>query len=172
MSIDRLIHWRVAEKRLFPLLPRAAGGTVRRAMFLSEELWELLATSHEDLEMEERIGGLQADLETFVESPTIDSKYLFLLYPARDAVWEVRSVRPDPSIRVLGLFAADDVFVATNYALRESLGSWQSREWKEVKRVAHRRWTQLFHPYQPRMETSARRLVSGAIDGRYFKERA
>lgn len=141
-------------------------------MFLSEELWDLLATSHEDLEMEERIGVLQADLEMFVESPSIDPKYLFLLYPARDAVWEIRSVRPNPSVRVLGLFAADDAFIATNCVLRETLGGWQSREWKEVKRTAHRRWTQLFHPYQPRIETTARRLVSGAIDGRYFKERA
>jgi hypothetical protein len=141
-------------------------------MFLSVELWELLNTAHEDPEMEDRLGDLQADLELFVASPSIDPKYLFHLYPARDAVWEIRSARPDPSIRVLGLFASRDVFIASNCALREHLGGWQSREWKEVKRTARRRRTQLFHSYQPVIGTDARTLVTGAIDGRYFKERA
>lgn len=171
MSIQTSIQWRVSEGQLFPLLPKAAGCTPRRAMFLSSELWDLLNTAHEDPEMEDRLGYLQADLEFFVESASIDPKYLFLLYPMRDAVWEIRSVRPDPSIRVLGLFAARDVFVATNFALRERLGGWQSREWKEVKRMARRRWAQLLHPYPPRVGTDARRVVTGAINGRYFKER-
>ena len=39
--------------------------------------------------MERRVAELQADLEVFVEARTIDPKYLFLLYPARDAVWEI-----------------------------------------------------------------------------------
>jgi len=141
-------------------------------MLLSAELWELLNATYDDPEMEDRMGDLQADLEFFVESPTIDPKYLFHLYPARDAVWEIRSVRPAPSIRVLGSFADKDVFVATNYALRSELGGWQSREWKNVKRTAHRRWTALLQPYDPRRGTDARAFVSGAIDGKYFKERA
>jgi hypothetical protein len=140
-------------------------------MFLSSELWELLNAPYEDEEMEDRIGDLQADLEFFVESPSIDPKYLFLLYPARDAVWEIRSIRPTPSIRVLGLFAARDVFIATNHAMRDDLGGWQSREWKQVKRTAVRCWAQLFHPYKPLAGTDASKLVTGAIDGRYFKER-
>lgn len=171
MSIVQLIHWRVSEKRLFPLLPKAAGATPRRAMFLSSELWDLLNYSHEDPEMEDRLGNLQADLEFFVESDTIDPKYLFHLYPSRDAVWEIRSVRPDPSIRVLGLFAKKDIFIATNHALRSDLDGWQSREWKVVKRAARARWAQLFHPYMPQIGTDATKLVTGAIDGRYFKER-
>jgi len=61
-------------------------------------------------------------LEQFAEGQSIDPAYLKLLAPARDAVWEIRSVRPAPSIRVLGRFAEYDVFVATNYALRKPLG--------------------------------------------------
>ena len=30
---------------------------------------------------------------------TIDPKYLFLLAPARDAIWEIRSIRDAPSIK-------------------------------------------------------------------------
>lgn len=140
-------------------------------MFLSGELWDLLRFEHEDQDLEERLGILQADLEFFVTSKTIDPKYLFHLYPPRDAVWEIRSVRPDPSIRVLGLFAAKDLFIATNHAMRAELGGWQSRQWKVVKRTARARWTQLFLPYLPEIGTDATKLVTGALDGRYFKER-
>lgn len=171
MSIEQVVRWRVAEKRLFPLLPKAAGATPRRAMFLSSELWDLLRFEHQDPDMEDRLGHLQADLEFFVTSETIDPKYLFHLYPARDAVWEIRSVRPDPSIRVLGLFATKDFFIATNHAMRAELGSWQSRRWKVVKQTARARWTQLLHPYLPEIGTDATKLVTGALDGRYFKER-
>lgn len=172
MSIEQLIHWRVNEKRLFPLLPEAAGATPRRAMFLSSELWDLLSADHMvDPDMEDRLGKLQADLEFFVENGAIDPKYLFHLYPARDAVWEIRSVRPDPSIRVLGLFAKKDLFIATNHVLRADLGGWQSREWKAVKRAARARWAQMFHPYMPQIGTDVTQLVTGALDGRYFKER-
>ena len=73
------------------------------------------------------MGTLQADLELFAEGQPIDPKYLFLLYPPAEGVWEIRSIRPHPSIRVLGLFAQKDVFIATNLELRENLGGWQSR---------------------------------------------
>lgn len=139
-------------------------------MFVSEGIWSLLTTAYENEEMEDRLGKLQADLELFAEGQPIDPKYLFLLHPARDAVWEIRSVRDVPSIRVLGLFADKDVFIATNHALREMLGGWNSREWKNVKRGARACWTRLFSTYQPLTSTNVRDLVSGAIDGRYFKE--
>ncbi|CAN7732787.1 hypothetical protein LJR220_001888 [Bradyrhizobium sp. LjRoot220] len=119
--------------------------------------------------MEDRLGILQADLEQFAEGRTIDPKYLFLLYPATEGVWEIRSLRPDPSIRVLGFFAKRDVFIATNLALRENLGGWESREWKDIKRLARTRWGHLFHTYNPMVSTNLSELVTGTIDGKYFK---
>lgn len=116
-----------------------------------------------------RIAQLQADLEVFVEGRSIDPKYLFLLYPMRDGVWEIRSVRDRPSIRVLGLFACKDVFIATNHALREDLGDWNSREWKAVQREARAEWRRLFGAYDPQITTDIRELVTGALDGKYFK---
>jgi hypothetical protein len=138
-------------------------------MFISEDIRTMLAATHEDPDMEERMGVLQADLELFAEGQPIDPKYLFRLYPAEDCVWEIRSVRPQPSIRVLGLFADQDVFVATNMALRETLGGWQSREWKNVKRTARAMWSQLFHTYQPLNSSNIHDLVTGAVDAKYFK---
>lgn len=169
MSIEDLISHKVGAGMLFPLIPRAAGSAPRRAMFVSEDIWSLLSTEHQDDDMEERLGILQADLELFAEGRTIDPKYLFLLYPASEGVWEIRSVRPDPSIRVLGFFAKKDVYIATNLALRENLGGWESREWKDVKRLARTRWGHLFHTFQPLVSTNISDLVTGTIDGKYFK---
>jgi hypothetical protein len=169
MSIEDLIRHKVGAGMLFPLIPRAAGSTPRRAMFVSEDIWSLLSTEHQDDDMEDRLGILQADLEQFAEGRTIDPKYLFLLYPASEGVWEIRSLRPDPSIRVLGFFARRDVYIATNLALRENLGGWESRQWKDVKRLARTRWGHLFHTYQPLISTNLSDLVTGTIDGKYFK---
>jgi hypothetical protein len=169
MSIEDLIKHKVGAGMLFPLIPRAHGSTPRRAMFVSEDIWSLLSTEHQDDEMEDRLGILQADLELFAEGRTIDPKYLFLLYPASEGIWEIRSVRPNPSIRVLGFFAKKDVYIATNLALRESLGGWESREWKNVKRLARTRWGHLFHTFHPLISTNLSDLVTGSIDGKYFK---
>jgi hypothetical protein len=138
-------------------------------MLASEEVWKALSTTYRDEEMEDRMGTLQADLEVFTEIQPIHPKYLFLLYPLSQGVWEIRSVRDDPSIRVLGLFPKRDVFVATNMALREDLGGWQSREWKDVKKIARARWNILFHTYQPIITSNVHDVVSGAANGKYFK---
>ena len=119
MSIEDEIVDRVARGMLYPLLPQAAGETPRRVMLLTEFLWGFLNSPEGDQDWEQRVGELRADLETFVVADEIRPKYLFLLYPARDAVWEIRSTRTNPTIRVLGLFPQKDVYVATDYALRE-----------------------------------------------------
>lgn len=172
MSIHDEIVDRVRRQMIYPVLPRAKGGTIRRALFVSEALHAFLTSPKGDLDWERRVAELQADLEVFVEARTIDPKYLFLLYPARDAVWEIRSVREQPSIRVLGLFASKDIFIATNHALREDLGGWESREWRTVKRAARAEWRRLFNPYDPTTGTDAKALVTGALDGKYFKTSA
>jgi hypothetical protein len=170
MSIEALIHDRYKRGMLFPLVPEVRGDPIRRAMFLSEDLWEALTSPTGDFSWEQRVGVLRADLEAFVVLPVIAPKYLFLLYPAAKGVWEIRSVREDPSIRVLGLFASKDVFIATNFALREQLGGWQSREWKVVKRAALAQWRRLLSPYNPIATTDVKQVVTGAIDGKYFKD--
>ena len=172
MSIEVEILDAVRRRMLFPLLPLAAGEAPRRAMFVEERLWQFLESPDGDEEWERRVGELRADLERFVTGQPIDPKYLFLLYPAPDAVWEIRSVGTDPSIRVLGLFPLQDAFIATNFALRSELGGWQSRGWKEVKRAARAAWRRLFNPYQPIVTTQVSDIVTGAIDGRYFKGRS
>lgn len=169
MSIEDEIVDKVNRGMLFPLTPKAAGAPIRRALFVGEALWNDLNSTEGDTEWDERMGRLQADLEVFVIEEFIEPKYLFRLWPPRDAVWEIRSVRDKPSIRVLGLFALKDVFVSTNYALRETLGGWQSRAWRDVKRIAKAIWRQLFPTYRPVVNMNVSEVISGAVDGRYFK---
>jgi hypothetical protein len=169
MSIDDEIKDRCQRRMLYPLLPISPGATIRRAMFVAEPLWDELNSPEGDLEWEERIGYLWADLENFVTAREIEPKYLFLLYPAGDCIWEIRSRQPSPSVRVLGLFAVKDRFIATNYALRSSLGGWQSREWKAVKRAGRAVWRWLFPAYDPVETTDVSIVVTGAINGKYFK---
>ena len=179
MSIEDEVLDKCRRKMLFPLLPKAAGAPVLRAMFVAEGLWKDLNSTEGDPVWDERIGRLRADLEVFVTEASINPKYLFHLYPAADAVWEIRSVKDDPSIRVLGLFPVKDAFVSTNYVLREALVErragklvdWQSRGWKSVKRMAKAVWRSLFGTYQPIISTDAKQVCSGATDEIFYKER-
>ncbi|MFZ5674163.1 MAG: hypothetical protein ACOZAM_14475 [Pseudomonadota bacterium] len=138
-------------------------------MFVDENLQAVLDSPIGTAEWEQRVASLRADLEAFVTLKDIGPKYLFLLYPGTKGVWEIRSVQEEPSVRVLGLFAARDVFVATNYALREDLGAWQSRAWKDVKLTAWARWRIHLHTYQPIITNDVHAVVSGAVNGKYFK---
>jgi len=169
-EMQDLILDRVARNMLFPLIPLAAGEAPIRALFVEEDLWALLDSPEGDEDWEKRVGELRADLERFVTGEKIDPKYLFLLYPASEAVWEIRSIGADPSVRVLGLFPDKDIFIATNHALRSELGGWQSRMWKYVKKAARSVWRHLFHPYEPKITMNVADLVSGAESGKYFKE--
>jgi len=172
MSITDLMIDRLQRQMLYPLLPKAAGMAANRAMLIEERLYRVLsAPEGDDEEWEKRVGELQADLERFASGDDITPEYLKLLYPSGMGVWEIRSVADEPSIRVLGLFPEKDVFVATNFELREVLGGWQSRAWKSVKRIARTIWTILFHTYQPIITTDVNQIVSGALDGKYFTDR-
>jgi hypothetical protein len=172
MSIQDEIVDRVERGMLFPLIPKARGATIRRAMFVAEDLWIELNSPEGNPEWDERIGKLRADLEVFVTERSITPKYLFLLYPAADAVWEIRSARDDPSLRVLGLFPVVDTFVSTNYARRDTLGGWQDRAWKTVKRAARAAWRHLFATYEPVVTTDVKKVCSGASNEIFYKERA
>src|SRR6185437_13256081 len=171
MSIEDEIDDKVQRGMLFPLLPQAAGAPVRRALFVEEWLWKDLNSPEGDEEWDRRIAKVRADLEIFVTEETITPKYLFLLFKAIEGVWEIRCVRDDPSIRVLGLFPLEDVFVSTNFARRDALGGWNSRAWRDVKVMARVIWRKLFLTYRPVITTNVKEVCSGATDEIFYKER-
>jgi len=138
-------------------------------MCLSKELFTAINQAKASVTLTERFARLEADLADFVTSPTLDPQYLKSLYPARDGVWAIRGSRPKPSIRVLGLFAAKNKFIATNYAMRSDLGEFESNEWRIERRRAKTIWRQLFPSYDFIPGRDVNKLFSGAINERYFQ---
>ena len=103
MSIRKEINHRVLEGRLKELPLRA--GRKKRRLYVESTLYEEIFVERDDPEIMDRYTKLEADLSVFVTSPTINPDYLYLLYPRRDKVWEIRSVMPKPQLRVFGFFA-------------------------------------------------------------------
>jgi hypothetical protein len=165
MSIQNSIENRIQEGRLHRLEPWPVQATKLRDMLLTNEFHLELTMPRPNIEETEQFAMLEADLATFVHHPSIDSEYIYLLSPPRDAVWEIRSVRPEPQIRVFAFFAAKDVLVATHFAWRADLSD---SAWKEEKKRAKAIWDSLFPGFQPKGSTDIRTLVTGAVDGKYF----
>lgn len=138
-------------------------------MYVVKDLFDTMMDETLPTSEIERFAALEATLSDFVTSRTLDPNYIFLLTPTSDCVWEIRSVQPDPSIRVFGCFAEKDSFVATNYELRKDLKEFESPLWQWSRKKARACWRKIFAPYEPRPETDAKLLISGAIDGQYFK---
>ena len=61
---------------------------------------------------------LLADISAFVEGALINWALMKWLDPKKYEHWELRSVRPRPSLRVFGRFACPDVFVGTHVVER------------------------------------------------------
>jgi len=110
----------------------------------------------------ERCARLRADLELFVTGGFIDPGYLKRLQGG-GAAWEIRSVRPRPSLRVFGCFAMMDVFVALNMWARRELGSTKSSEFRREAETCKARWRKLFHPYEPHKGGSLRDCISDNV---------
>ncbi len=171
MSINDVIQDQRQRGILNALIPRSRRARKLRALLMTERFSEEIQSGEDGYLDAERKGILRADLETFVTSPTLDPKYMFWLHPITDCVWEIRSVRDKPSIRVLGLFAKKDVFIATNIYRRDYLGVWESEGWKEAKRNAMAQWRSIFYQYQPLGKNGGEiyEFFSGALPGKYFK---
>lgn len=168
MSIRKEINHRVLEGRLKELPLRA--GRKKRRLYVESTLYEEIFVERDDPEIMDRYTKLEADLSVFVTSPTINPDYLYLLYPRRDKVWEIRSVMPKPQLRVFGFFAEKDTFIATNHEYRNNLGGFDSTHWRREKRRAVATWRNLFGSYDPMDSEDIGDLVTGAINGKYFRD--
>lgn len=136
-------------------------------MFLVPSLHTALTMKHEDERETQRYMALKASLERFVTNIHLESTYLKILRPHSDRVWEIVNKRPRPSLRVFGLFASRDVFIATNLQLRSVLGAVGNPAWKQEIRLAVFEWRQLFHkeqvmPLDP-LEGNLDQVISGAV---------
>ena len=131
---------------------------VRRAIFVSEEVAAIVLGPWEDSRTALRFARLRAQLDAFTENGLISvaldpydkakSAFLALVDPVSDGVWDIRSVDPSPSIRVLGCFAETDVFISLVWSYRKCLGGPGSKEWRDFRERGKAAWRNLFPTYR------------------------
>lgn len=166
MSIRDEIKYRVGECRLAELRPAMIGDPVRRHMFVSSEIQELLDGPWPFQQARKRCFELQAELETFVRGDQIGiclepykagkAEFGRLNRPA-DEVWDFRAVK-EPGLRIFGRFAEKDIFIALTCWPRSRPLDWigrppllhaYSREFRDAIEGCKAEWRKLFHTYLP-----------------------
>lgn len=160
MSIyDELLFW-VKERELFEFQSQMPGTLPLRRMFVSKDL--NAAPWHQ-----ERYGLLRADLDRFTEGAMISIRlppskdvqaYLAFLEPVSDRVWEIRSTKPEPQLRVFGHFATTDTFVALMWNERTKLVD--QEDWSFAIKECQAEWRRLFPAYEPLAGTNVYDYVS------------
>lgn len=134
-----------------------------------EELYT--AIENPPLGEEERFDDLRADLVSFLIWRRIDPNYLWLLSPKTHGVWEIKSHREEPQIRVFGQFAAKDIFIAMRYRYRSEMGNFDNLNWSFEIRQVERKWRQVFlGEYSALTTQNQHKLFSGATDERFFED--
>jgi hypothetical protein len=134
------------------------GLPARRILYISEQLRLLLTGQAPGMNQKqiERWLVARAVLEQFVDGKwiTVKSKpksraELAILCPHSDEIWEIRDVKPRPSLRILGSFAQKDLFVALAPYERSELGAKGSTEWTRALQQYKTQWTWLFGQERP-----------------------
>jgi len=157
ISIEGEVKVLCRQGRLVDHEPAIPGGPKIRTLCIHPDIQEKLDGPWADREEEERWGYLRADLDRFIEDDalplrrpgTMSAKaYLARLVRVRE-VWEIRSVAPDPSLRVFGRFAAPDLFIGLLWRTREELRGPGSREWRQAIIQCRAFWRNLFPSYPP-----------------------
>lgn len=168
MSISDEIQNLVKSNDLVPVRPRRpiGGRQLRRYMFLSRSLNDEIQCQISDGNT--RFAELEADLAYFLFAIVLEKTFIKQLLPPTDGVWEIRSYREQPSIRVFGQFASRNIFIATSVRYRADLMELGSLEWKYEQRRTRHLYRQLLPSYPARTTVNAHKLFDGAIDDRYY----
>ena len=170
MSIREVVESCVDDGRLFELSPVDPGAPRGRRMFLSPDVLSLVETVRTKGYEAGRCQALRAQLDSFVEGvdqigicttpyAANEEATLGLLGPAEDGIWDFRSIKPKPGLRVIGGFACCDFFIALEWAPRSKpfldrspLGPRDSQEWRDIIVRAKAHWNRLLQPYVPLFE--------------------
>lgn len=129
--------------RLLPIRSRRELPT--RSVYLHPTVHRAIIDETGPDEHLERMLALRADLDRFSSGGRIpdDARYLKLLRPHGDGIWEIKSYQRPP-YRLLGMFARRDVFIGLAMAQRGHLGRNNSREWRNLIATARHRWNEIF----------------------------
>lgn len=170
MSIRSEIKAGIQDGRLVILRSTNRYESARRVLIMPSELVKGITNASSGLTAKRYI-ALCADLDRYIEGRFIDDAYMKPLSPRlAEEVWEIKSRRPEPSLRLLGRFAEKDVFVAFVCEERGPLGEKGSEEWKRVIRRTKAKWRTMFQSYTPHSGEHLHDYLSNAADPR-FRER-
>ena len=146
-SVTGQIH-----RAIFPGLPS------RRTLFISDQLRLLITGQAPRMDRKKLARWLiaRAVLESFVDGKWITVKSrpnshaeFAILAPHVDEIWEIRDIRPRPSLRILGSFAQKDFFIALAPYERSELGGKGSAEWARALQDYKTQWSWLFDGQRP-----------------------
>ncbi len=160
MSIREALQGHVNSGALALWTPTMPGQGVGRSLFLHSSIVQELNPEHwADDEMSMRYGRLKADFDTFAGGDMIavgmqpydkdSSAFLARVDPVEYGAWCLRCYAPKPSIRVMGGFAEQDVFVALMSQPREMLDGPGGTKWMRFREDTLARWRDLFPGLQP-----------------------
>jgi hypothetical protein len=158
MSIQEWANRLCADGTLFRIVPYWPGLQRRREFYATDIVNRLLVGPWVDQQEEERANELRYQVDRFLDGERIwvrpdcddgtDASFARLKPPA-DEVWEMRSLKPKPSLRIFGRFIARDRFVAMNWAKRIDLGAATSQEWVDAIQLFHAQWQRYFATCPP-----------------------
>jgi hypothetical protein len=176
MSIQAEIAARVSEGRLMALGLAMPGSPEKRRIFAVPSVFEMLNGPWRAGTQGRRAGMARALLESFLRGDQMVARMppsknvntvIALLDPAVENVWEFRIGNPRPGMRILGRFAEQDTFVATNWLNREDFrdpvtGNDDSRKWRDEVVRCKTIWGHLFHSYNPLLGATLYDFISNA----------
>lgn len=183
MSIHESLQRAVCDRHLHYLPMTDRSDPVRRRMFIHEEVRAALLDGTTEVQRV-RMMQLRADLERFVKGSALlmcfapkkgkDDAHFALLNPPGEACWDVRSLTPSPSLRVLGMFADVDAFVALDWWPKRIKVAWSGKEplgdddllWRLAIHECRARWHSILPGEIPVAGRDVRRYVTGYVDVR------
>lgn len=134
------------------------GTMIVRKLYISPEIKSLIYGPWEDADWEARCYELRADFDRYTTGQILPvaskpfggkTSYLKRLDRAADEVWEIRSIDPDPGLRIFGRFALRNHFIALTWSKRRDLKGPHSREWRDAMESCKAEWRKLLPAYDP-----------------------
>ena len=142
MVIRDALEGAKASGALIPFVPPLLWVPKPRAFLMTKRLNAEIAEgrSSADPKRQERWERLRADISHFIENGYVTWALMKWLDPKKYEHWELKSVRPRPSLRVFGRFAEPDVFVGTHVVERAPLGAKWTMKWEMEKLICEAEW--------------------------------
>jgi hypothetical protein len=168
MSIGGWISHLIDEHRLYLIEAVFRGDNADRTLLISPEIHSLIEGPWPNEAWKARAAALRADLESFaaggeisvcVEPRRAREEDLALLGPIEAGVWDWRSRKPSPGLRLVGQFVGKDTLVLLTPAMRSAkcnpsgfirhgpLGDADSLQWRAIIAETTSLFRALFHPH-------------------------